>query len=339
MKNITTLGIDLAKNVFQLHGTDKQGNCVLKKRLARSKLAEFIVKLPACLIGIEACGSAHYWARKFTAMGHTVKIMSPQYVKPYIKSNNKTDEKDAEGIAEAVTRPGMKFVAIKTAAQQDMLLLHRTRELAVKQRTAQSNQIRGLLAEYGIIITKGVSQVKKLPEILENNKDKLSEHAQNIFKQLHGHFKVFDAQVAEYEAQIKNLARETSVCRELMEIEGIGPITASAAVATIGDAKAFKRGREAAAWLGLVPRQRSSGDKEKLLGISKRGDNYLRKLLVHGARSVVKICEKKTDNRSLWIADKKKRCGANKAAVALANKNARIIWAIMATGECYRKAA
>lgn len=339
MKNITTLGIDLAKNVFQLHGTDKRGKCVLKKRLTRAKLAEFIVKLPPCLIGMEACGSAHYWARQFTSMGHTVKIMSPQFVKPYIKSSNKTDEKDAEGIAEAVTRPNMKFVAIKTQEQQDMLLLHRARELAIKQRTAQSNQIRGLLAEYGIAVAKGLYQIKKLPDILDKNKEKLSEHAQKLFKQLHEHFKVFDDQVAEYETQIKTLSGKDAICQAIMEIEGVGPITASAAVATIGDAKAFKRGRETAAWLGLVPKQRSSGGKEKLLGISKRGDNYLRKLLVHGARSVVRMCEVKTDKRSLWIADKKNRCGANKAAVALANKNARIIWAIMATGECYRKAA
>lgn len=338
MKNITTLGIDLAKNVFQLHGTDSKGKCVLRKRLARGKLLEFIATINSCLIGIEACGSAHYWAREFRKLGHTVKIMSPQFVKPYIKSN-KNDENDSEGIAEAVTRPNMKFVPIKTVEQQDMLLLHRARELAIKQRTAQSNQIRGLLAEYGIVIAKGLCQIKKLPVILENNQDKLSVQADAIFKQLHEHFKVFDEQVERYDQQIKHLAANDVVCCQLMELEGIGPITASAAVATIGDAKAFKRGREVAAWIGLVPKQHSSGNKERLLGISKRGDKYLRKLLIHGARSVVKTCEKKTDRRSTWITDKKKRCGYNKAAVALANKNARIIWAIMATGECYRKAA
>lgn len=338
MKNITTLGIDLAKNVFQLHGTDSKGKCVLKKKLSRAKLPAFIANLKPCLIGIEACGSAHYWARRFRELGHTAKIMSPQFVKPYIKAN-KNDANDAAGIAEAVTRPDMKFVPIKTIEQQDMLLLHRARELAIKQRTAQSNQIRGLLSEYGIVISKGLHHLEQLPVILENNKDKLTEYADAIYKQLHEQFKLVDKQVESYDKQIKEIAKNNEVCRALMEIEGIGPITASAAVATIGDAKVFKRGREAAAWLGLVPRQHSSGGKERLLGISKHGDKYLRKLLVHGARSVLINCEKKTDKRSLWIADKKKRCGINKAAVALANKNARIIWAIMATGECYRKAA
>lgn len=336
--NITTLGIDLAKNVFQLHGTDTKGKRVLSKRLTREKLMEFLVTLTPCLIGIEACGSAHYWARRFKELGHTVKIIAPQFVKPYIKGS-KNDNNDAAGIAEAVTRPDMRFVAIKTIEQQDMLLLHRARELAIKQRTAQSNQIRGLLAEYGIIITKGLSHLKKLTEILDNNQDKLSTQSMAIFKQLYEHFNVFNTQVDCYDAQIKRAASEHPVCKELMEIEGIGPITSSAAVATIGDAKVFKRGREVAAWIGLVPRQHSSGNKVRLLGISKRGDNYLRKLLVHGARSVLKTCEKKTDKRNRWVQDKKKRCGWNKAAVALANKNARIIWAIMTTGECYRKAA
>lgn len=336
--NITTLGIDLAKNVFQLHGTDKKGTRVLNKRLTREKLMEFIVTLKPCLIGIEACGSAHYWARGFKELGHTVKIMSPQFVKPYIKAN-KNDRNDAAGIAEAVTRPDMKFVPIKTIEQQDMLLLHRARELAVKQRTAHSNQLRGLLAEYGIIMAKGLRHLDNLPEILEREQNKLTTHSLAVFKQLHEQLKAFNAQVEDYDRQIKHTASNDAVCLQLMEIEGIGPITASAAVATIGDAKVFKRGREAAAWLGLVPKQHSSGNKERLLGISKRGDKYLRKLLVHGARSVIKTCEKKTDKRNRWIQDKKIRLGWNKTAVALANKNARIIWAIMATGECYRKAA
>jgi transposase len=338
MKNITILGIDLAKNVFQIHGTDSKGKCVLKKKLTRTKLIEFIATLKPCLIGIEACGSAHYWARKFKDMGHTVKMMSPQYVKPYIKSN-KNDENDAEGIAEAVSRPNMKFVPIKTIEQQDMLLLHRVRELAIKERTAHSNQIRGLLSEYGVVIAKGLHQIEQLEVILETNKDKITEWAEGIFRKMHEQYKMIDKQVEDYEKQIKEMTKKDEVCQAIMEIEGIGPITASAAVATIGDAKVFKRGREVSAWLGLVPKQHSSGGKEKLLGISKRGDGYLRKLLVHGARAVVRLCDNKTDRRSQWVTDKKKRCGSNKAAVALANKNARIIWAIMSTGECYRKAA
>lgn len=338
MKNITTLGIDLAKNVFQLHGKDSKGKCILRKRLSRDKLMEFMVSLKPCVIGIEACGSSHYWARRFNELGHNTKIMAPNFVKPYI-NGNKNDEKDAAGIAEAVTRPDMKFVAIKTIEQQDMLLLHRARELAIKQRTAQSNQIRGLLAEYGVVIAKGFSHLNKFAEILEQNKDKLTHESTRIFTQLFEHFKLFDAQVDDYDKQIEQRANENPLCKQLMEIEGIGPITASAAVATIGDAKVFKRGREVSAWIGLVPKQHSSGNKERLLGISKRGDKYLRKLLVHGARSVIQTCENKTTKRALWVRDKKERCGWNKAAVALANKNARVIWAIMATGECYRKAA
>jgi transposase len=336
MRNINTLGIDLAKNVFQLHGADKKGKQVLSKKLSRAKLIEFIATLPVCTIGIEACIGAHYWARQFNKMGHTVKMMAPQFVKPYVKSN-KNDRNDAAGIAEAATRPTMKFVPIKTIQQQDILLLHRARNLIMKQRTAQANQIRGLLAEYGIILPKGITHLNKLPIILEENKDKLTIKSQNIFSKLYEQFKLFNKEVKNYEKEIELNANQDFKCKEIMEIEGIGPITASAAVATIGDASVFKNGREVAAWLGLVPKQHSSGDKTRLLGISKRGDRYLRTLLIHGGRSVVKTCGNKNDKRSVWISNKKNRSGFNKAAVAVANKNARIIWAMLATGECYRK--
>jgi transposase len=336
MKDIKVLGIDLAKNVFQLHGTNANGKCVLRKRLGREKLAEFVVQLKPCTIGIEACMSSHYWARVFQNMGHTVKIMAPQFVKPYVMSN-KNDRNDAKGIAEAVTRPDMKFVAAKNIEQQDVLLLHRARELVVKQRTAQANQIRGLLMEYGIIITQGISNVKKLPVILENNKEKLTVRSLAVFTQLHEQFKSYSDQIDYYDKQIGLMVEQDNVCKEIMKIEGIGPITASAITATVGDAKTFKNGREMAAWLGLVPKQHPSGNKVRLSGISKRGDSYVRKLLVHGARSVVNTCERKTDKKNVWVADKKHRCGYNKASVALANKNARVIWAIMTTGECYRK--
>lgn len=288
-------------------------------------------------IGIEACTGAHYWARTFKSMGHTVKIMAPQFVKPYVKSN-KTDRNDAEGICEAVTRPGMRFVPIKNLEQQDVLLLHRARELAVKQRTAQANQIRGLLSEYGVVIPKGISHISKLAIILEENAEKLTPMARNIFNDLYEQFKHVDVQVACYEKKISHSAKQNPLCREVMKIEGIGPITASATVATIGDATIFKNGREVSAWLGLVPKQHSSGNKIRLGGITKRGDRYVRKLLIHGARAEVNVCERKSDMKSLWLTDKKKRCGFNKASVALANKNARMIWAIMATGECYRGA-
>lgn len=338
MSNIKVLGVDLAKNVFQLHGTDASGRVVLRKRLSRAKLTEFMSNLAPCLVGIEACGSAHYWARTFGSMGHTVKMMAPQFVKPYIKSN-KNDMKDAEGINEAVARPSMRFVPIKTIEQQDVLLFHRTRELAVKQRTAQANQIRGLLAEYGITIAEGIHHLEELPSILETGlvEQKISERAQRVFLKLHEQLKEYHAQVEYYEKEILKHAKEDARCVEIQKIDGIGPISASAVVATIGDPNVFKNGREVAAWLGLVPKQHSSGNKVVLGSISKRGDRYVRTLLVHGGRAAVKTCENKKDKRSVWLADKKRRIGFNKAAVALANKNARTIWAILKTGECYRK--
>lgn len=335
MRNIKVLGIDLAKNVFQLHGTDAKGKQILRKRFNRMQLIEFVSNLSPCIIGIEACTGAHYWGRLFERYGHTVKMMAPQFVKPYIKSN-KSDRNDARGIAEAVTRPDMKFVPIKMVEQQETLLLHRARELVVKQRTAQANQIRGCLSEFGVVIPQGVTQIRKLPIILEDNADKLTAKAKEVFLELYEQFITYDLQEKKYQRQIERQANQDILCQEIMKIEGVGPLIASATVATIGDAKLFKNGREVAAWLGLVPKQHSSGNKVRLLGISKRGDHYVRKLLIQGARSAVKNCERKTDMKSKWIADKKQRCGFNKAAVALANKNARIIWAVMVTGECYR---
>lgn len=270
-------------------------------------------------------------------MGHTVKMMAPQFVKPYVKSN-KNDRNDAAGIAEAVTRPDMRFVPIKRIEQQDTLLSHRARELAVKQRTAQANQIRGLLAEFGVILPKGIRYLKNMAEILESNKDKLTDKSQKVFARLYEQFKIYDEQVKTYDKEIEHAAIQNVQCREIMKIEGIGPLTASAAVATIGDAKLFKNGREVSAWLGLVPKQHSSGNTIRLSGMSKRGDRYVRTLLIHGARAVVRTCENKSDKRSAWVAKKKQRSGYNIAAVALANKNARIIWAMLATGECYRNA-
>ena len=336
MNNIKVLGIDLAKNVFQLHGTDAKGKCLLRKRLSRAKLTEFVAQLAPCIIGIEACTGAHHWARVFEKMGHTVKMMAPQFVKPYVKSN-KNDRNDARGIAEAVTRPDMKFVPIKKIEQQDILLLHRVRSLVIKQRTAQANQIRGLLAEYGIIMPKGIKHINKLLEILDDNKEQLTLKSRVIFLKLYEQFKIYNTEISAYDKQIDYFAKQDIKCQEIMKIDGIGSLTASATVATIGDAKVFKNGREVSAWLGLVPKQYSSGNTIRLSGISKRGDRYVRTLLIHGARTVIKNCGNKNDKRSLWIADKKQRCGYNKAAVALANKNARIIWAILATGECYRK--
>ncbi len=336
MKDIKVLGIDLAKDVFQLHGNDAKGKRVLTKRLTRKKLIEFLSQMKPCTIGIEACIGAHYWARVFGKMDHTVKIMAPKFVKPYVMSN-KNDANDARGIAEAVTRPDMRFVAAKSIEQQDVLLLHRAKELAIKHRTALVNQMRGLLLEYGVVIPQGISHIKKMLIILEDNRDKLTEKSIDIFTRLYTQFKNYSVEIDAYNNEIACCAKESVVCEELMKIEGVGPVTASAIVATVGDAKLFKNGRQMAAWLGLTPRQHSSGNTTRLGGVSKRGDGYVRKLLVHGARSVINVCEKKSDKKSRWVADKKNRIGYNKASVALANKNARVIWAIMATGECYRK--
>lgn len=336
MSNIKVLGIDLAKDVFQLHGTDAKGKKVLSKRLSRAKLTKYMGTLSPCLVGLEACGSSHYWARVFREQGHTVKMMAPQFVKPYVKSN-KNDSRDAEGIAEAVTRPTMRFVPIKNREQQDLLLLHRVRELSMKQRTAQGNQIRGLLAEYGVIVPKGIAHLARLPELLEEESSKLTPAAQRVFIQLYEQFKMYMKQVEDYEHQIEHHAAHDPRCIALQEIEGIGPITASALVASISDPGVFKNGREVSAWIGLVPRQFSSGNKVLLGGIGKRGDRYLKKLLIHGGRSVVRTCEKKTDRKSEWVKDKLQRGGFNKASVAVANKNARVVWALLATGECYRK--
>jgi len=326
---ITTIGIDLAKTVFQIHGVDDHGKPVLRKKLDRSKMLVFFVKLQPCLIGMEACGSAHYWARKLVEMGHTVKLMAPQFVKPYVKTN-KNDAADAEAICEAVTRSNMRFVPIKTDEQQAVLSLHRVRQSFVKVRTAQANQIRGLLSEFGVIIPQGRAHIaKRLPEIME--KSDLPGSFRELLQRLYDHLKELDKQVDEMDAKIQQWHRTSETSRKLAEIPGIGPITATALVASIGDAKSFKNGRQLAAWLGLVPRQHSSGGKSVLLGISKRGDTYLRTLLIHGARAVIRFAENKPANN--WLNKLLDRRNKNVATVALANKNARIVWALLTRDE------
>ena len=325
---ITTVGIDLAKNVLQVHGVDERGKTVLKKQLKRDQVASFFANLPACLIGMEACGSAHHWARKLQAFGHKVKLMAPQFVKPYVKTN-KNDVADAEAICEAVARPNMRFVPIKTAEQQSVLSLHRARQGFVKARTGQANQIRGLLGEYGIVIPQGIGHIaRRLPEILEDGENGLPGQFRMLLRRLGENLKEMDRQVGELEREIKAWHRENEASRKLEKIPGIGPITASALVASVGDASCFSGGRQMAAWLGLVPRQYSTGGKPMLLGISKRGDTYLRTLLVHGARSVVRVCEHKLETDT-WLKRLTGRRNRNVAAVALANKNARIVWALL----------
>lgn len=272
--NITTVGIDLAKNVIQVHGVDEHGKAVLWKAFKRDQLLPLFANLPPCLIGMEACGSAHFWARKLEAVGHTVRLMAPQFVKPYVKTN-KNDARDAEAICEAVTRPSMRFVPIKNGEQQAVLSLHRARQEFVKARTAQANQIRGLLAEYGIIIPQGISHIaKRLPEILEDGENGLPGVFHQLMRRLAEHQGELDRQVKELETQIQTWHRDNEASRKLAATPGIGPFTANALVASIGDAGSFDNGRQLAAWLGLVPRQHSSGGKQTLLGISKRGDTY-----------------------------------------------------------------
>lgn len=335
---ITRIGIDLSKNVFQIHGVDHRGKTALKKQLKREQMLPYFANFPSCLIGIEACGSAHYWARKLTALGHTVKLIAPQFVKPYVKTN-KNDAADAEAICEAVSRPNMRFVPIKNGEQQAILAQHRARQGFVKARTAQANQIRGLLAEYGIVIPKGIVHIgKRLPEILEDGENELPGIFRQLIDRLGSNLKELDRQVKELEVQIQTWHRNSVDSKKLAQIPGIGPISASALVASIGDAKNFKDGRQLAAWLGLVPRQHSTGGKPTLLGISKRGDCYLRTLLIHGARSVVRVAEQQANHANQWLAGLMRRRNKNVAAVALANKNARIIWALLTQNREYSAA-
>jgi transposase len=332
---ITTIGIDLAKNVFQAHGVNEHGKTEKKKQLKRGQVAEFFANLPPCLIGMEACGSAHYWARKLEGFGHTVKLIAPQFVKPYVKTN-KNDAADAEAICEAVARPNMRFVPIKNVEQQAVLSLHRVRQGFVKARTAQANQIRGLLGEFGILIPQGITNIaKRVPELIEDASNDLPGSFRLLVQRLMDHLNELDKQLDELEAQIKAWHRESAASCKLEKIPGIGPITASALVASIGNAKNFDDGRQLAAWLGLVPKQHSTGGKSKLLGISKRGDSYLRTLLIHGARSVILSASKKLD-KSRWLRKLMERRNPNVATVALANKNARIVWALLANEREFR---
>jgi transposase len=330
--NVTTVGIDLAKSVFQIHGVNNNGKAVLRKQLKRQQVAEYFANLPPCLIGMEACGSAHHWARKLQAIGHKVRLMAPQFVKPYVKTN-KNDAADAEAICEAVSRPNMRFVPIKNIEQQAVLALHRVRQGFVTARTAQANQIRGLLAEYGLVIPQGVSTlVLRVPELLEDATNELPGSFRLLIQRLLDHMKELNRQVQEVEAQIVAWHRDNDLSRRLAAVPGVGPITASALVATVGDAKSFTSGRQLAAWLGLVPRQNSSGGKNVLLGISKRGDTYLRTLLIHGGRAVIHAAQRKKAQIDGWLGELLQRRHKNVAAVAMANKNARILWALLAHG-------
>ena len=337
---IATLGIDLAKNVFQLHGVDNRDKPVLNKRLKRNQLLSFLTNLPPCLIGLEACGSSNYWARQFQSLGHEVRLISPQYVKPYVKTN-KNDFNDAVAICEAVLRPGMHFVPVKTIEQQDIQVLHRVRERLVQNRTAVVNQIRGILREYGVFMPVGITRVRaQLHEVLEDADNELTPMTRQLLAEQATFLRELDCRVGDCDRRIQSIFCSGSMFKRLADVEGVGPMTATALVAAVGDANTFRNGRHLSAWLGLVPRQCSSGDRQRLLSISKRGNVYLRMLLIHGARSVLQRCESRTDARGRWMQALKKRRGFNRACVALANKNARVLWALMTHEEdMYRQTA
>jgi transposase len=326
---MSVLGIDIAKRVCHAVGMDERGKIVWRQRLSRHDLMPFMAKLPPVLIGMEACGGAHDWARRCRAHGHAVKLMAPQCVKPYVQSNT-NDSRDAEAIAEAVTRPTRRFGPIKDVDQQDIQARHRVRERLMSERTALVNEVHGLLHEYGMVLPQGVSQCRQaVVGQLEADKDKLTPLSQEMFWKLVEEFAALEAQLAYYQEKLDPLAATPPACQRLRTIPGIGPLTATALVAAVSDASAFKNGRPCAAWLGLVPRQHSSGGKERLLGISQRGDSYLRQLRVHGARPTMRWGGCKTDRRSQWRRHLVERRGKNRTAVAVAHKNARIVWALL----------
>lgn len=338
--NINLLAIDIAKNVFQLCGVDQNGNILKEKKVTRAKLIETVNAWSPTKIVMEACGSANYWSREFVNRDIAVNLISPQYVKPFVKGH-KNDKQDARAIAEAAQRPNMHFVNAKTVEQQDMQSLLRIREGYLEMRTKICNQIRGLLAEYGIIVPKGISKLRnQLPSIFDIKADNgLTARMKNYVEMQYIVLLTLDEKIDMADIDVKQLAKENDNCRRIQEIEGVGEITAVAIVSHIGNGSAFKNGRHLSAYLGLVPRQQSSGNKQLLLGISKRGDKHIRKLLVHGGRSVVRVVDKKNDPRSCWVKRIKNERGINKANVAVANKNARIILAMLKSGEEYRKAA
>lgn len=333
--NVTRIGIDLAKAVFHVHGVDGHGKKVLSRQLRRHQLLSFFANLGKCLIGMEACGSSHYWARKLTELGHEVRLMAPQLVKPYVKGN-KNDANDAEAICEAVSRPNMRFVPVKSVEQQDILALHRVRSELVRQRTAKANQIRGLLAEYGVVVMQGIGQLRRaVPVILDTVDNGLSADFRLILMGLREDLAYLDERVSVLDRSIQKLATHNAEARRLQTLRGVGPITATALVAALGDGHQFKRGRDASAWVGLVPGQHSTGGKDRLLGISKRGDTYLRTLLIHGARAVVKASKDKQDGLSRWVQSLCARRNKNIATVAVANKTMRMAWALLTQGTEY----
>ena len=338
-KAVVRMGIDISKHVFQLHGVDNHEKVALRKKANRKEFLLILANTPPCLIGMEACATSHYWARELKKFGHEVKLIPAQHVKPYVQ-NNKNDARDAEAICEAVSRPRMRFVCIKSTDQQDIQMLHRIRQGLIKTRTAQANQIRGLLAEYGIIINKGIEHIcKAMPTILEDGDNNLSGMARNLFNELYETLCKLDNQIEEINTEMERFCKSNESCKNLQTIIGVGPVVATGIYAAAGNASQFKTGRDMSAWLGLVPRQHSTGGKEVHLGISKKGDRYLRSMIVQGAWSVVQRSGKAKDETSKWIREMISRSGKNKTVIAVANKLTRIMCAVLKSGEPYRVAA
>ena len=336
MKQVATIGLDIAKSVFQVHGVDSEGVVVLRQRLTRSRLLNFFAKRAPCLIGLEACGSAHHWARELSALGHEVRLIPPSYVKPYVK-RQKNDAADAEAICEAVTRPSMRFVPIKSVEQQSVMAAHRTRSILTRQRTKLSNAIRGNMSEFGLVAPIGRNGLELLIAVIADaNDNRVPKEARACLLMLAAQLRLVNEQILESDRCIMAIARSSEVGRRLMAIPGVGPVLASALVAAVADPKTFRNGRNLAAWIGLVPRQNSSGGKERLGGITKQGDRYLRQLLVLGALAVVRYAARNGTRRP-WLVRLLGRRTPKVAAVALANKNARMVWAIMTSGERYRE--
>ncbi|EAT11590.1 IS110 family transposase [Bermanella marisrubri] len=334
MNQIHAIGIDLAKSVFQVCAFDEYGKKLLNKALRRNQVLKFLANIEPCLVGMEACGSAHYWAREIKKLGHKVRLMPPQYVKPYVKTN-KNDSADAEAICEAVSRPTMRFVTVKSEEQQALLLLHRERDGVVRDRTSLINRIRASLHEFGISIPAGRFRLRKwFREDFGVLESKIPSMLLNHIKLMHTRLVDIEAYLEELDRQIDSASRKSEQCKKVQEIPGVGRLTSSALVASIGDAKEFKSGRQLSAWLGLVPSQHSSGGKALLLGISKRGDAYLRRMFIHGARAVIRHTKEGKPFHE-WIMALLKRMHKNKVIVALANKLVRIAWAILAKQSQY----